>query len=503
VTPPVTPPADTAPAVRREFRGLWVATVANIDWPSRAGLTAAQQQAELVSILDRAAAARLNAVVFHIRPAADALYASPHEPWARYLTGTQGESPGYDPLAFAVEQAHARGLELHAWFNPFRAGNRSDTARFAPTHVWNARRELARVYGTQVWMDPGMPEVHELTLEVIRDVVRRYDVDAVHLDDYFYPYLERDAQGRLIDFPDSASYARGNPRGLSRADWRRDNVNRFVERLYREAHGVKPWVRVGISPFGIWRPASAGGAPGTTGLDAYTEIYADSRLWLTNGWVDYLAPQLYWRIDPPQQSYTALLAWWVAQNTMRRHLWPGNGTYRVYEAGSQFTPAEIASQVAATRATAAAAGGATGNILYNTTTTITTNGGAVAATLAGGVYRERAVPPATPWLDAAPPDAPTIAAVTEGTPRTNARVWSVQLTPGAGEPPRWWVVQHRAGGQWSGPTLAWGGARSVEIEAPTSLGGGAVERVSVRAGDNVWNLGEAAVWRAPAVVVAR
>jgi uncharacterized lipoprotein YddW (UPF0748 family) len=489
---------DTAPTLRREFRGLWTATVANIDWPSRAGLPAAQQQAELVSILDRARAARLNAVILHVRPAADALYASALEPWSRYLTGTQGQDPGWDPLAFAVTRAHERGLELHAWVNPFRAGNASDTARFAATHVWNARRDLARRYGAQVWMDPGLPEVQERTMSVVKDIVQRYDVDAVHLDDYFYPYLERDAANRILDFPDSVAYARFNPRGLSRADWRRDNINRFVERLYGEVHAVKPWVRVGISPFGIWRP---GNPAGVSGLDAFTEIYADSKLWLNNGWVDYFAPQLYWRIDPPQQSYTALLAWWVGQNAHRRHLWPGNATYKVNDGtAGAFTLAELPNQVAATRATAATPGGATGNIMYNTTTTLTTGGGAVAAALAANVYQERALPPATPWLDATPPAAPTIA-VTADPPAATARTHTVRLAAAsAADAPRWWVVQHRVSGRWAEPLVLGGAAASATLTVPTA--DGALERVSVRAADAVWNLSAPALWRAPAAVAA-
>lgn len=490
--------ADTAPSPRRELRGLWTATVANIDWPSRAGLTAAQQQAELVNILDRAVAARLNAVILHVRPAADALYASTVEPWSRYLTGTQGQSPGYDPLTFAVAQAHERGLDLHAWVNPFRAGNVSDTTRFAPTHVWNARRDLARVYGTQLWMDPGLPEVQERTLSVVKDIVQRYDVDAVHLDDYFYPYLERDAQNRLIDFPDSLAYARYNPRALARADWRRDNINRFVQRLYGEVHAVKSWVRVGISPFGIWRP---GNPAGVTGLDAYAEIYADSKLWLNNGWVDYFAPQLYWSLASTGQSYTALLGWWAAQNTQRRHLWPGNATYRVFDGSAGFSPAEIANEVTATRATAGAPGGASGNVMYNTTTTLFSGGGSVAAALVAGVYQARAVPPATPWLDAVPPVAPTVV-VTAGATTATGRTYTLRLTPGdAADAPRWWVIQERAAGQWAEPRLVWGATRSLDVEVPTAAG--ALERVSVRAADAVWNLGPPALWRAAAAVATR
>ena len=271
--PPIVQPDTNPPAVQREMRGLWVATVANIDWPSRATLTADQQRAELVSILDRAVAAGFNAIIFHVRPAADAVYRSSIEPWGAMLSGTQGTDPGYDPLAFAIEQAHARGLQLHAWINPFRAGNTSDSARLAPSHLFTVRRDLIRVYGSQLWLDPGEPDVQDHVMRVISDIVQRYDIDGLHADDYFYPYPETDASNRTIVFPDTATYARTGG-GLTLDSWRRANIDRFVERMYREVHVLKPTLAVGISPFGIWRPGSPNGV---AGLDAYATIYADSR----------------------------------------------------------------------------------------------------------------------------------------------------------------------------------------------------------------------------------
>ena len=285
VTGPGPVAADTTPpAIVREMRGLWVATVANIDWPSRSGLTADAQRAELTSILDRAAAAGFNAIIFHVRPASDALYRSSIEPWGAMLSGTQGIDPGYDPLAFAVQEAHARGLELHAWINPFRAGNASDSLKLSPTHLFNTRRDLLRIYGGQLWLDPGVPDVHDHVMRVILDIVQRYDVDGIHADDYFYPYPVTDAQNRVIAFPDNETYGRYGG-GLTQDDWRRANVDRFVERMYAQVHLAKPTMRVGISPFGIWRPGSPNGV---SGLDAYASIYADSRKWLRSGWVDYL-----------------------------------------------------------------------------------------------------------------------------------------------------------------------------------------------------------------------
>jgi uncharacterized lipoprotein YddW (UPF0748 family) len=443
-------PAPTAPApepvpeplpeIVREFRGLWVATVANIDWPSQRGLGAAQQQAELLSILDRAAAAGFNAIVFHVRPAADAVYDSALEPWGIMLTGTQGVSPGWDPLAYAIQEAHRRGMELHAWVNPFRAGNAADTVRLAANHIYHTRRDLVRVYGTQLWLDPGEPEAQQHTLAVIRDILTRYDVDGVHLDDYFYPYPQTAAGGGTLAFPDSATYGRYGGT-MSLADWRRNNVDRFVERLYAEAHAERPFVRVGISPFGIWRPNNP---PGITGLDAYAAIYADSRKWLQNGWVDYFAPQLYWAIAPPAQSFPALLDWWLAQNARNRHIWPGLAAYRVNDGtASAFPLSEIVAQVSITRNR-----GTRGHLLYNTTSTLTRGGGAVAAALASEAYQQRALPPAYPWLDATPPPPPIVAAA----PQSDGSL-ALAITPAAGEPLRWTVARYRAAGRWTMRTL--------------------------------------------------
>ncbi|MEP6732605.1 MAG: family 10 glycosylhydrolase [bacterium] len=453
------------------MRGLWIATVANIDWPSRTTLSAAEQRAELTDIFDRAATSGFNAVVFHIRPAADAVYSSSLEPWGAMLTGTQGQDPGYDPLAFAVTEAHARGLEIHAWINPFRAGNSKDTLKLASTHLFNTRRDLLRVYGAQLWLDPGEPAVHDHVMRVVSDIVQRYDIDGIHADDYFYPYQENDANGKLLDFPDSASYAKSGST-LARADWRRANVDAFVERMYREVHAIKPSIKVGISPFGIWRP---GNPASVAGLDAYATLYADSRKWLQQGWVDYLAPQLYWSIAAPQQSFPALLDWWIAQNTMGRHVWPGLAAYRVSDGtGSAFATTEIPSQISVTRARSAT----TGHILYNTTSTLRRSGGAVAASLSA-LYASRALVPASPWLDATPPSTPAVSVTT--------RV--AQLTAGAGDSPRWWVIRERDNGKWT-TRILFGDQRSVTLDA-------SADRVLVNAVDQAGNVSEAAIWHAP------
>jgi uncharacterized lipoprotein YddW (UPF0748 family) len=465
-------PIDTGPpAIQREMRGLWIATVANIDWPSRATLTADQQKAELVDLLDRAASSGFNAVMFHVRPAGDAVYSSTIEPWGAMLTGTQGTDPGYDPLTFAVAEAHARGLEIHARINPFRAGNSKDTLKLAATHLFNTHRDLLRVYGSQLWMDPGEPAIHDHVMRVVSDIVQRYDIDGVHADDYFYPYQENDAAGKLIDFPDSASYAKSGST-LARADWRRDNVDRFVERMYREVHALKPTIKVGLSPFGIWRP---GNPASVAGLDAYATIYADSKKWLQQGWVDYLAPQLYWAIGAPQQSYPALLDWWIAQNTMNRHVWPGLAAYRVGDGtATAFNTNEIPNQIGLTRARPAG----TGHILYNTNSTLKKSGGALATSLAP-LYASRALVPASPWLDATPPSTPAVS--------VNGR--TVTMTPGAGELPRWWVVRARSNGAWTTRVL-FGTLRSATLDLTA-------DRVLLTAVDQAGNPSGSAFWPAP------
>jgi uncharacterized lipoprotein YddW (UPF0748 family) len=459
------------PPITREMRGLWVATVANIDWPSRTTLTADQQRAELDDILDRAKSAGFNAVILQVRSASDATYASSLEPWAALLSGTQGTNPGYDPLAYAVAQAHARGLELHAWINPFRAGSASDSAKLAPTHIFRTRRDLVRVYGGALWLDPGEQDVQDQVIRVVRDITQRYDVDGIHADDYFYPYPVNDSAGRRLDFPDSVTYARSGST-LTRDDWRRANVDRFIERMYREVHAVKPTIKVGLSPFGIWRP---GNPPGVSGLDAYTAIYADSRKWLQQGWVDYLAPQLYWANSAPQQSFSALLDWWISQNTLGRNLWPGLAAYRVGDGtANAFSATEIADQIRLARARP----GATGELLYNTNSTLKKNGGAVAASIAP-LYADVAIVPASPWLDSIPPSPPTV----------SVGGATVSIVSGAGEAARWWLVRARSAGTWR-TTLVFGDQRSVSLPLPP-------ERVLVNAIDEAGNASAETRWAKP------
>ena len=318
------PQAEMPPIEPREFRAAWVATVANIDWPSAPGLPPEQQRREALAMLGQAQAIGLNALILQVRPAGDAIYPSALEPWSEFLTGAQGRAPepAWDPLAFWVREAHLRGLELHVWFNPYRARPTPAKTALAAPHLGVLRPELMKRYGEQLWLDPGEPDAAAHTLAVVADVVRRYEVDGVHIDDYFYPYPVN-VDGVEQAFPDDESYARYRLGGgaLARDDWRRANVDSLVQKLQRTVQAIKPWVRFGVSPFGVGRPDRR--PPGIIGFSQYDKLYADVERWFENGWLDYLAPQLYWQIDRPGLQFPVLLDYWIGQNTARRHLWPG------------------------------------------------------------------------------------------------------------------------------------------------------------------------------------
>lgn len=433
--------ADSAPPIPREFRGVWVATVANIDWPSRPGLPVPQQQRELLAILDRAAELHLNAVVFQVRPSADALYASDIEPWSEYLTGAMGQAPqpAWDPLAYAVREAHARGLELHAWFNPYRAQNDQAKSAASPTHISRTNPALVKRYGRFLWMDPGEPQVRARTLRVVLDVVKRYDIDGVHIDDYFYPYPIAQARGRGdLPFPDEASYAKYTASGgkLGRDDWRRENVNTLVREMAEGIRAEKPWVKFGISPFGIWRP----GSPSSVrGFDAYGKLYADARKWMHEGWGDYFSPQLYWPTYKEGQRYPVLLDWWAGENRKRRHLWPGNFTSRSGATGTgSFTVSELLEQIRVTRTHP----GSGGNVHFSMRA-FSRNQAGMNDTLLEGPYREAALVPASPWMSAPPPPTPRVSL---GRDARGVRL--VELRTVEGTAPWLWVVRMRMAEGW-------------------------------------------------------
>lgn len=315
------------PSVNREFRAAWIASVANINWPSKRGLSVEEQKAEAVAILDVLKDNHFNAVILQIRPSADALYASDLEPWSIFLSGETGKAPVpfYDPLEFWISEAHLRGMELHAWLNPYRVHHSNGGRVNSHSMVNKMPNEIVKLKNGMYWFDPSLKATQDHVSKVVMDILKRYDVDGIHFDDYFYPYASYNGGA---DFPDHASWNAYVKSGgkLSKADWRRENVNQFIHRIYTEIKSEKNWVKFGISPFGIWK---SGVPSGIVGLSQYDELYADAKLWLNKGWIDYFMPQLYWPIDAPRQSFTTLLNWWNSENTHRRHLWPGLNTVEV------------------------------------------------------------------------------------------------------------------------------------------------------------------------------
>lgn len=380
------------PALQREFRGAWIATVDNIDWPSKPGLSPERQRAELAKMLRRLAALRFNAVLFQVRPSADALYASELEPSSWFLTGEQGKALEFDPLAYAVEEGHRLGLEVHAWFNPFRAVHPAQKGPCSSSHVSSVNPSWIRSYGVYQWLDPGVPEAREHSLNVILDVVNRYDIDGVHIDDYFYPYPAGGAA-----FPDSDTFQRYG-HDLSLLDWRRANVDSFIEELYNKIKSKKRWVKFGISPFGIYRPNVPEGIK--AGVDQYNDLAADALKWLQNGWCDYLSPQLYWKIDSSGQPFGKLLKWWAGENERSRHIWPGLYTSLI---NKSWTAGEILDQIRLTRNVP----GAQGQVHFSAKPLMNDPKG-LSSSLSQKVYSDHAIVPLSPWLGTTLPTKPKL-----------------------------------------------------------------------------------------------
>jgi uncharacterized lipoprotein YddW (UPF0748 family) len=395
---------ENLPKPEREFRAAWIATVDNIDFPSRKGLPAEEQKRELLASLDLVKRLRLNAVIFQVRPMTDAVYRSNLEPWSEFLTGEMGKAQDFDPLEFLIAEAHKRGILVHAWFNPYRAYHPAAKTMSAD-HVSKTKPAIVRQYGRYMWLDPTDAEGQKHSLDVIADVVRRYDIDGVHFDDYFYPYAENDAAGNKIDFPDEKNWqeylrtgsemsqksgVRRTP--LSRDDWRRAKVNEFIGAVGREIKRIKPDVVYGISPFGIWKPEPE---KGIEGFNAYAELYADSLKWLQDGTVDYLAPQLYWETARKGQSFPVLLDWWRSRNTKHHYVWPGIAAYRI---GSRetFSSGEIADQINLTRKSPETTGA-----IYFSFKSLRNDLGGIQNVLSEKVYQRDAIIPHFSWIKTA------------------------------------------------------------------------------------------------------
>lgn len=393
---------ETIPKAEREFRAAWIATVANINWPSKPGLAVEDQKKEAIELLDLLYDNNFNAAVFQVRPQCDALYKSELEPWSYFLTGQQGQAPDpyYDPLEFWIEEAHKRGIELHVWLNPYRAHHISGGEITEYSVVKRHPELVLELSSGYWWLDPSKQATRDHSMAVVMDIVKRYDIDGVHFDDYFYPYPSYHES----DFPDDESWQEYKDSGgeLSRGDWRRESVNIFIEELYDAIKEEKPYVKFGLSPFGIWRPNNP---PSIQGFDQYDQLYADAKLWLNEGWIDYWTPQLYWTINKIPQSYPVLLGWWNKENTYKRHFWPGISVGR----GSSETGIdENINQIMITRGMLPESPG----VVHWSISAVQNSDYADA--LKKGPYKQQALVPASPWLDDEAPDKPAISTKIEG-----------------------------------------------------------------------------------------
>ena len=389
-------------APKREFRAVWVATVNNIDWPSKPGLSTDQQKREVVEILDMHQKNGMNAIIMQIRPASDAFYQSELEPWSKYLTGTPGKAPNpfYDPLQFWISECHKRNMEFHAWLNPFRVAlNASEP--LAANHIAFSHPEWIVNYGGKLYFDPGLPQTREFVVKVVTDIVARYDVDAIHFDDYFYPYPLKE------DFPDEISFATYN-RGFTsekKGDWRRDNVDLMIRMLSENIKKTKPWVKFGISPFGVWRNKADDqeGSETTAGTTNYDHLYADILKWQKNGWIDYCLPQLYWHIGHPTADFLTLSKWWAA-HAYNRAMYIGHAVYKL-ESNSTIPewkdPDQLIKQIQVTRQIPQIGGSAFYSSIYFKRDLF-----GFTETLRNKTYKYPALVPAMPWIDNKAPAQP-------------------------------------------------------------------------------------------------
>ena len=394
--------AQTHPP-KREFRGVWIATVKNIDWPSKAGLPSDDQKLELTRLLDLHKENGFNAVILQIRPGGDAFYESSLEPWSRWLTGEEGRRPYpyYDPLTFAIKESHLRGMEFHAWINPFRAALDWDLGLGnSPEHIAIKNPEWFIPYGKNLYFDPGIPEAREYVRSVVMDIVNRYDIDAIHFDDYFYPYK---IAGELFD--DSTSFINHAWPGEDLADWRRNNVSHFIRMLSDSIRQVKPWVKLGISPFGVWRNQADDprGSATRAGQTSYDDLYADILKWLREGWIDYVAPQIYFSIGYPPAAFDVLVDWW-SKNSYGRNLYIGHAAYKVNNNPdvNWKNPAEIPRQIKLIRQYRESIQGS----IFFSSNWFPKNPLGITDSLRENLYYYSCLLPVTPWIDALPPVSP-------------------------------------------------------------------------------------------------
>jgi uncharacterized lipoprotein YddW (UPF0748 family) len=388
----------SAQAQQPEFRAAWIATVENIDWPSRKGLSSDEQKKEFINLLEMHQRNGMNAIVMQIRPSADAFYPNPYEPWSEYLTGKQGQAPTpyYDPLQFMIEETHKRGMEFHAWLNPYRAVFNIARSSVAPNHPTKVHPEWFLDYGdatvTKRYYNPGLPQVQNYLTDIIRDLVKRYDVDGVHFDDYFYPYR---IAGK--EFPDAKTFQQYG-KGMTKDQWRRSNVDSIIVKLHNVIREEKPWVKFGISPFGVWRNKSQdpNGSNTQAGQTNYDDLYADILLWLRKGWIDYVVPQLYWEIGHDKADYATLIDWW-SKNSFGRHCYIGLAPYRANSNTAWKDKTQLPRQIQLSRTTPNIQGQ-----VYFSSKSFYNNPNGWNDSLRNNYYKVQVPTPPMPWLPKKP-----------------------------------------------------------------------------------------------------
>ncbi|WNJ16500.1 family 10 glycosylhydrolase [Pontibacter sp. G13] len=434
------PPTDDKPP-KREFRAVWVATFHNIDWPSKRGISSIDQRKEFHDLLKYQRANGMNALVVQIRPCGDALYPSLFAPWSEFLSGDQGKAPfpTYDPVEFMVEACHERNMEFHAWLNPFRVVSHVDFSELSDDHILSKHPEWTFQYGKQIYLNPGIPAVRDYLTEVVLEVVRRYDVDGIHFDDYFYPYQLPDQQ-----LPDQEAYAAYGGDFKDIHQWRRHNIDAFIEQISDSLSSAKPHVKFGISPFGVWRNRQQDpqGSNTTAAQTSYDGLYADVRKWLKEEWVDYVAPQLYWSTEHPTAQYDQLLPWW-AENSFGKHLYIGIAVFKAKQADrvAWKEPGQLPMQIEMNRNYPQV----NGNIFYSANS-FEGNPHGIEEVLRKDDFKFPALVPSMPWKDNVPPMAPVNLAHTS-TVDFRSFTWKSPPAASDGEKPSYYVVYRIQGNQ--------------------------------------------------------
>lgn len=420
---------------KREFRCAWIATVYNIDYPSNTGLSVSTMKSEFIALLNKLKTAGINAVFVQIRPSCDAFYNSPYEPWSEWLSGTQGVAPagGYDPLVFMIDEAHQRGIEFHAWLNPYRAVVSTTSSSIASNHVSVLHPTWCVTYNSLKLLDPGLPQVRDYVTMVVSDIVTRYNLDGIHFDDYFYPYPSGGAT-----FNDNATFS-VYPRGFTNIDnWRRDNVNLLVAMVNDSIKSIKSYVKFGVGPFGIWK----NGVPaGITGLSSYYDIYCDPIAWLNNQSIDYVAPQLYWKIGT-NQDFNTLVDWWGTQaNNKGRHCYAGMASYQLNANGGNWAVNDILNQITSTRLINFKAQGKS----FFSSTSIKNNMKYFSDSLVLSFNKYNCLIPTMPWIDSVPPLPPVN--VTYTTTSNNVTLnWQTPLAATDGDTAKYFVLYRSTDG---------------------------------------------------------